>query len=116
MITENIYIQKLKINITFYIGKNAQDNFDIIDIANENDLWFHLDDYTSCHVIGIINDLKLNNKDERLIVKQGALICKKYSKYKSDKNVNVMYTTVNNIRKTDQIGTVIVLKSKIISV
>ena len=42
------------INITFYIGRNSQENFDIIDQADCDDLWFHLNDLPSCHVVASI--------------------------------------------------------------
>jgi predicted ribosome quality control (RQC) complex YloA/Tae2 family protein len=111
MLIEEIYIPKINQNVTFYIGKNAQDNFDVIDKGVENDLWFHLDNYSSCHVVGVINNLKINKKELNAIIKQGAVICKKHSKYKSEKNISIVYTTINNITKTEIIGQVI-LKNK----
>ncbi len=116
MIIEEIYIPKIKVNIKFYIGKNATENFEIIDIGSDNDLWFHLNDCSSCHVIGIINHLELNKKELRSIIIQGAIICKKYSKYKSKENVNIIFTTLNNVVKTNIIGTVNLIKSKIINI
>ena len=61
-ITE-IYFDKIKTTITFYIGKSAQDNFDIIDNANPNDLWFHLADYSSCHVVATMPE---NDEDSEI--------------------------------------------------
>ena len=116
MLTEIIYIPKLKINITFYVGENAQENFDIIDIAHENDLWFHLNDYTSCHVVGIINHLELNKKELIYIIKQGAILCKKNSKYKSEKKISIIYTNISNVIKTKIIGTVSLSKIKLIEI
>ena len=64
-------IKKINISdkeITYLIGKNAQDNFDIIDQSNENDIWFHAENISSCHVILKINEnydkknIKFNNK------------------------------------------------------
>lgn len=116
MITEEIYIPKLKLNIKFYIGKNAQENFTIIDLADGKDMWFHLNDYPSCHVIGIISNLSLDKKELKYIITQGALLCKKYSKYKSEPNINVVYTTINNVKKTEIIGTVNLSNTKLIIV
>ena len=94
------------INITFYIGRNSQENFDIIDQADCDDLWFHLNDLPSCHVVASIPS---NVKDKKLInkiIKQGAVLCKKYSKYSSTKNLNIVFTKIKNISKTNIIGTV----------
>jgi hypothetical protein len=48
-----IEIFDTKLNKKFYIsvGKNATNNWDIIKKSAENDLWFHLDDKSSKHVI-----------------------------------------------------------------
>lgn len=116
MLTEIIYIPKLKLNITFYVGKNAQENFDIIDMANENDLWFHLNDYASCHVVGVINHLRLNKKELSYIIKQGAILCKNNSKYKSEKKISIIYTNISNVIKTKIIGNVSLSKTKLIDI
>ena len=59
----------------------------------------------------------LNNKQKLQIIKQGALICKRYSnKYKSQKNVEVIYTNIENVCKTNVIGTVLTCKTKSIIV
>ena len=39
---QEIQIPSLQCNVLYTIGKNSQDNFDIIDAANPNDLWFHI--------------------------------------------------------------------------
>jgi predicted ribosome quality control (RQC) complex YloA/Tae2 family protein len=101
-------------NINFQIGKNAQDNFNIIDQANENDLWFHLADYPSCHVIASIPNLNISKKELKKIIKQGALLCKINSKYKKENNLEVIYTEVKNVKKTEVIGEVITSNIKTI--
>ena len=45
------FIPSLKINIVYKIGTCAKNNFELIDQANTNDLWFHLNNESSCHVI-----------------------------------------------------------------
>ena len=109
------YNQHLKDKITFYIGKNALGNFDIIDKSKSNDIWFHIDDKPSAHVIALIPD-KINKKDLRYIIKQGAVLCKQESKYKSVNDINIVYTTINNISKTDTIGSVITTNQKYIKI
>lgn len=108
------------INITFLIGENQKDNFDIIDLSNENenenDLWFHAEENTSCHVIAKIPE-KIDKKLLNKIVKQGALLCKQNTKKISKlKDVEICYTTVNNIHKTEILGTVEISNCKIITV
>ena len=43
------------------IGQNKQDNFDIINSADLKDIWFHVSDIPSCHVI-----LKTYNKTNKI--------------------------------------------------
>lgn len=110
---ETKFIQSLNNTIDFKIGQSAQDNFDIIDVSEPNDLWFHLYGESSCHVIASINtEIKLDKKQKRQIITQGALLCKQYSRHKSAKNVNIIYTEIKNIEKTETIGTVQVNEQK----
>jgi len=107
MIIEEIFINKLNVNIKYLIGKNANDNFNIIDLSSPNDLWFHVSDHPSCHIIASIDHLNFSKKELIYIIKQGSLLCKKYSKYNNHKNLEIIYTTIKNIKKTKILGTVI---------
>tara|TARA_B100000900_G_C20270121_1_gene589658 strand:+ start:203 stop:556 length:354 start_codon:yes stop_codon:yes gene_type:complete len=110
---ETKYIASLNDTVEFKIGQNSQDNFDIIDSSNPNDIWFHLYGESSCHVIATINpEIKLDKKQKRQIITQGALLCKQNSRHKSAKNVNIIYTEIKNIEKTETIGTVQVNEQK----
>jgi hypothetical protein len=46
------------------------------------------------------------------IVKQGAVICKEYSKCKSEKNVEIIYTNIENVVPTNIVGSVNAFKTK----
>jgi predicted ribosome quality control (RQC) complex YloA/Tae2 family protein len=109
MKTSQVYIPKINETITYTIGTNAQENFDIIDAANETDLWFHVDNLPSCHVVASIpNPEKYNHKELAYIAKQGACICKQYSKYASQKKLPIIYSKISDITKSPtQVGTVI---------
>ena len=114
MITEIVFIKTLMREVTFYIGKTQEENFDVIDKGTINDLWFHAADMSSCHVVCCIpNDI--DKKDLRYIIKVGAMLCKNNTnKIKSIKNVNIVYTKINNIIKTDIPGCVITKNTKLI--
>jgi len=110
-----IYIPQVLggISIQYLIGENAKDNFKIIDLANSNDIWFHVEDKPSCHVIAILSlESSMNKKDLQYIIKQGAVLCKQHSKYASDKNVPIIYTKIENVVKTDTPGMVNVSSTK----
>jgi predicted ribosome quality control (RQC) complex YloA/Tae2 family protein len=93
------------IDVQFLIGKNAKDNFRIIDLAKPADIWFHVEDKPSCHIVAILPE-RVNKKDLRYIVKQGAVLCKQHSKYVSEKNLPIIFTTIDNVVKTDTPGCV----------
>ena len=104
---ESRYIQSLNRESPYLVGTNAQDNFDIIDESDDSDLWFHLSGHSSCHVIAKIpQDITLDKKQKLQIIKQGALICKQNSKYKSEINLQIIYTSIANVVKGNVIGQV----------
>jgi predicted ribosome quality control (RQC) complex YloA/Tae2 family protein len=92
-------------NITYRLGRNAIENFELIDNAAQDDWWFHLDGHPSGHVI-IDSDII----DTTMKMFAGQLV-KDYSKMKNIKNVKIVFTQVKNIVKTKIIGTVILKQS-----
>lgn len=114
MKTENIFINGLKREIIFYIGKNQSENFEVIDKGTNDDLWFHAADVSSCHVV-CQAPLDIDKKGLRYIIITGALLCKNNTnKLKTMKNVNIVYTKIRNIVKTDMPGCVVTKDTKMI--
>ena len=112
---EDIFFKNFNTTIRFSVGNNATENFSIIDASKDSDIWFHVKDYSSCHVVASIpEDVKLTKKDIKYIIKQGAVLCKKYSKYSNIRDLAIIYTTMNNIKKTDVIGSVLTSNIKTI--
>lgn len=79
-----------------FIGKNAQDNWSIIDKANPNDYWYHLKSFPSAHIV--CSDISK--------LTECALKCKEHSKYRNFNNIKVIYTQINNLIKGDTPGSV----------
>lgn len=97
-----------------WIGENKFDNFDIIEQASITDIWFHVEDISSCYVI-----LKTSEKMKNIpkqVIKRCAYLCKINSKAKRLKMCNIIYTTIDNITKTNVVGQVEVKKYKLIAV
>jgi predicted ribosome quality control (RQC) complex YloA/Tae2 family protein len=110
---EEIYIKTLKSEINFYIGENRHDNFDVIDNASENDLWFHAKNISSCHVVAELNDEPLGKKELQEIVQHGCRLCKENtSKLNDVYNVEFIYTQIKNVKKTKTPGMVTLSESK----
>jgi predicted ribosome quality control (RQC) complex YloA/Tae2 family protein len=93
--------------IDYMYGKNDKGNFDAIDISDEYDIWMHLKNKESSHVIVRINkNFNIHNMNQ--LIKIGAELCKDKSKYKTYKNLEVIYTEIKNIKKTKDLGKVII--------
>ncbi len=115
MLKETIFFENLQKEYTYLIGKNAEDNFNIIDASSPDDIWFHISGVSSCHVVLQIgtDDCKLCKKNLKSLIKKGAFLCKKYTnKLKNEKNVEVIYTHIKNVVKTETIGAVITNNTK----
>jgi len=116
MKTEVVFIQGLNREITFYIGKNQNENFDVIDKGKPDDIWFHAKNISSCHVVTDIPVGSIQNKKMLYyIIKTGALLCKQNTnKLKSQTKVEISYTLCKNITKTDVPGCILTTYSKTI--
>jgi predicted ribosome quality control (RQC) complex YloA/Tae2 family protein len=97
------------------IGQNAQENWDIIREAEQNDIWFHVESQPSCHVI-IKTDG--NSKIHKSIINYAAGLCKINSKAKFAKKAKIIYTLIKNvkIKKGDKIGSVHTSNTKNLSI
>ncbi|QKF94131.1 DUF814 protein [Fadolivirus algeromassiliense] len=91
------------------IGQNAEENDQIISEAKQTDLWFHLANLPSCHII-------MSCSNEFPVTKQMITYCcqltKENTKYRDLPKVKVNYTIIKNVKKTEVKGKVI-LKGKL---
>ena len=101
------------VNYTISVGKNAKHNWELIDAANPDDIWFHVDSYPSSHII--INLISISStdfiKENKNIIRECATTCKLKSKAKDEKKVKIIYTQISNIKKGKDTGSVIILDS-----
>src|SRR5947209_3036296 len=87
------------------IGKNQDENDKIISDAKQNDLWFHLSNLTSCHVIlEYSKDYPISNQ----MIYYCAKLVKENTKFKNLPKLTVNYTEIKNIKKTEIKGKVII--------
>jgi len=116
MKTEIIFINEINREIIFYIGKSQTENVEVIDNGTYSDLWFHAKNISSCHIVAKIpEDIK---KDEiKYIIKKGALLCKNNTaKLRTQKNLEIIYTKLENVTKTNIPGSVIVNNEKTVKI
>jgi predicted ribosome quality control (RQC) complex YloA/Tae2 family protein len=114
MKVEVVNLPNISSTITYYIGRDASDNFKIIDLAQPDDIWVHAKSISSCHVIAIIPEqFTLSKKQIITIIKKGASLCQKNTnKLINEKNIEFTYTQVKNVMKTERVGEVIVTNEK----
>jgi predicted ribosome quality control (RQC) complex YloA/Tae2 family protein len=117
MKTEKIYFEKMGLDITYLIGQNAKDNFAVIDLGFEDDLWFHAETESSCHVVCLFPQetpfSKFDKGEKDLIVKKGAELCKMHTnKLSVLHNVAFIYTELKNVTKTKTPGLVVTRETK----
>lgn len=98
----------VKIDNTFennriVVGENAEENDQLIVKAKQNDMWFHLEDFSSCHVIMTCTKKYPVTKP---MIKYCAELCKQNTKYKLYKNISVNYCLIKNVKRTTIMGTV----------
>jgi predicted ribosome quality control (RQC) complex YloA/Tae2 family protein len=105
-----VYDSILKDTFDIVIGTSAEENWQIIDGASNEDIWFHLDEYSSSHVILNTKNLKLKDFNKQTFI-HCASLCKQHSKYKNTKNIEIIYTQIKNIKKGNTIGSVEIIGS-----
>jgi predicted ribosome quality control (RQC) complex YloA/Tae2 family protein len=102
-----LYIPLVKAEVTFHIGRHAQDNEEVIHASDPDDLWFHAVGGPSSHVVARMASVGAVNKKQRhKIMVQGALLCKQHSKNKSDRKVEVMVAPIRHVKTREPGGKV----------
>ena len=99
-----------------YVGQNKNENWELIDAAAEKDIWFHIEEIASCHVVLVnLNGVKLRDIPQQ-VIKRCAYLCKINSslKIRQMSKCNVIYTPILEVKKTDIVGQVSVIKYKTI--
>jgi len=92
---------------TCLIGKNATENWRILQEAHPNHLFFHLTSFPSCYVI-----LQTEEKVDSAILTRCARVCLENTKLRNAKNIYVDFTPVHNVQKGEQLGEIYYLSSR----
>jgi predicted ribosome quality control (RQC) complex YloA/Tae2 family protein len=103
--TKSIKVLLGKTEILFRIGQCKEDHHQMIDESSPQDLWFHLEDFPSSHIIASVPD-DLNREKVKEIIRYGIRLSREKSKYGSD--VAVVYRRIRDVKKSNVIGEVII--------
>jgi predicted ribosome quality control (RQC) complex YloA/Tae2 family protein len=112
----NIFLYN-NIEYTIYVGQNKTENWELIDAAEQRDIWFHIENMASCHVV-LQNVEKVKLRDiPKQVIKRCAYLCKINSSVlvKTMSKCNVIYTPISEVVKTDIVGQVSVTNYKTVS-
>ena len=88
----------------YRVGRNAKQNWELLDNSNEDDIWVHLDNLPSCYVI---IDSKLSDNINKTHIEYAGTLCINYSKNKIPNNVTgvtYIYTKCRNVKKGKSTG------------
>jgi predicted ribosome quality control (RQC) complex YloA/Tae2 family protein len=91
----------------YVIGKDAKDNTRIIESSFEYDVWFHVKDQPSPHLIYRNPQMhSLDTLRQTGILYQMAIQLKKHSKCSKENNVVFIYCYIKNLKTTSTPGLV----------
>ena len=89
--------------IKCYVGKNKEDNWNLLDYAfktNMSWIFFHLSSFSSPYLI-LEADYEFTDNET---IAEAAEILKRNTKYSNLKNIYIDYTILSNVKKTDTVG------------
>lgn len=109
------------VTVRYLVGDNARDNHVIIGMSSDDDMWVHIKDFPSCHVIASVplqeNTPIADKRDYREMIRKvaryGGVLCRQYSQNTirkaglSKRKVDIVAFQVRNIERTAIPGQVI---------
>ena len=102
------------VTYTIHSGKSAKGNDKLLDESSPSDIWFHVGDGPSSHII-LSNPTDLTiNKIPRQVIKRCACICKASAKLST--KCAIIYTERANVEKTEVLGCVTTAKVRTIQI
>jgi len=107
MIVRDIYIDGKTYKII--IGRNANENDMLIKSSHPLDMWFHLSNVSSAHLV-------IKNKGDKIpkrYINEIASMLFEYNN-KAWRTTNVIYTEIKNVKRTDVPGMVMTKNTKVI--
>lgn len=101
-------------NVEYYLGENAQDNWDLFEKSkeiNENYIWFHLNSFASPYVImyATMDDIKTMSES---YLNYGANLCLNNSKYSYLRDTKIIYNELKKLNNGSKVGEIIISGKK----
>ncbi|KAL0487277.1 hypothetical protein AKO1_001091 [Acrasis kona] len=93
-----VRVYKTESGRTITVGKDAKENDKIRAIASQKDVWFHLENVSSPHVVLAVGDEQPSRDD----LYDCATLVKHFSKQKKTKSSSVIYTTIDKVKNVKE--------------
>ena len=100
---KEIMIEEVFKNYTIKLGRNQDENDELVKNAEPDDYWLHVSNHPSPHCI-IVNPSK--KRIHQKIIKHAAYLTKKYYKYANIAKLDIDVTRIKFIETTDKKGLV----------
>ena len=100
-------------NIIYHIrlGKNQQENDNIVRTSPQTALWFHLKDFPSAHAV-VTNIVKPGVYDKEVVIRTASLVKDNAKQGVNNlQKMSVNYLPIKNVKRTEIPGQVILTKS-----
>jgi predicted ribosome quality control (RQC) complex YloA/Tae2 family protein len=93
---------------TVIIGENAKENDELVKESAPNDIWLHLENMSSAHIV-----IKTNDKEPpKRVINMAASLFARYSPKKVTGRYNVIWTEIKNVKTTTTAGCVVPKKMR----
>ena len=93
------------------LGKNQQENDNIVRTSPQSALWFHLKDFPSAHAV--VTNIVTPGKYDNAVIIRAATLVKDSAKQGVNnlQNVSVNYLPIKNVKRTEIAGQVFLTKA-----
>jgi len=95
---------------TVIIGENAKENDELVKESAPNDIWLHLENMSSAHIV-----IKTEDKEPpKRVINMAASLFSRYCCKKVTGRYNVIWTEIKNVKTTNTVGCVVPKKIRTI--
>jgi len=93
------------------LGKNQQENDNIVRTSSQSALWFHLKDFPSAHAV--VTNIVIPGKYDNTVIIRAATLVKDNAKQGVNnlQKVSVNYLPIKNVKRTEILGQVLLTKT-----
>ena len=93
---------------TIVIGGNAQENDELVKGSAPNDIWLHLENMSSAHIVIRTDDKEVPKR----VINMAASLYSQYCPKKVMGRYNVIWTEIKNVKSTKTKGCVVPSKTR----